>query len=112
MIEPTEMEAALLSIALITRVANEAMDALELMVQQYMHWEPTGPQGEGAGFYSHDFMSVGEYLSEWLPRWRPERWSSNGLGLVPLFRTPDVHEAEHHTTIEEFHEGEGPEPRQ
>ena len=95
MIDASDMADAIRSIAIVVRANSELFEALEMMVQQYMHYERTGPEDDGEGYYSHDFMSTGEYLAELMPRIRPDRWRSNGLGLVPLFH-------HHYTTMEEF----------
>lgn len=50
------------------------LDALEMMVEQYMHLDEQG-------IYHHDFMSTGEYVSTLLPERRPEKWEKHRLGL-------------------------------
>lgn len=59
--------------------AGEAvlLDALEMMVEQYMHLDENG-------IYHHDFMSTGEYVSQLLPERRPEKWERHRLGLRRL----------------------------
>lgn len=59
---------------------NDALDALECMVEQYL-----GPRdgrfGEPGNEYSHDFMTAGEYATEVLSRLRPNQWEDVGWGL-------------------------------
>lgn len=62
------------------RVADldDALDALEGMVLQYLHWESvpdTHPE------YPHLFMSAGEDATDVLSRLRPDRWRDTGAGL-------------------------------
>lgn len=53
---------------------NAALDALEGMVEQYLH---EGPEGE----FDHSCMSAGEEATEVLLRYRPHRWTAGSRGL-------------------------------
>lgn len=64
---------------------NDALDALELMVDQYLDGNPE--QG-----YDHIFMGAGEKACEVLARLRPERWVLTVSGLSP--KRPDVESPE------------------
>lgn len=57
---------------------DEALDALEMMVEQYM---PRHPEG----WYDHVFMSAGESAADVLVKCRPDRWRAvvRGLERVP-----------------------------
>jgi hypothetical protein len=62
----------------VTRDRDDALDALESMVEQYLGTEEFG-------VYDHMFMSAGEEACEVLIRLRPDRWgwAKTGARLRP-----------------------------
>lgn len=60
---------------------DEALDALEMMVGQYLFMEK-----EDSNEYGHDFMSAGECACEVLAKFRPTEWQLTPTGVV---NTPD-----------------------
>lgn len=54
--------------------ADDALDALESMVEQYLY---VG----GADVYDHMFMAPGEEACEVLARLRPDRWEQTRIGI-------------------------------
>jgi hypothetical protein len=60
---------------------DEALDALEMMVGQYLYVETNDPND-----YSHAFMSAGECACEVLAKFRPTEWRLTPTGAV---QTPD-----------------------
>lgn len=61
---------------------DEALDALEMMVGQYLHNETDDPND-----YGHDFMSAGECACEVLAKFRPTEWRLTPAGAT---NTPDT----------------------
>lgn len=83
-----------------------ALDAVELMVNQYL-------QGNPAEGYDHDFMSAGEAACDVLTRLRPQDWRATPVGMEPttsrevnpgLARRLGVTKALEAWTIEELYE--------
>lgn len=60
---------------------EEALDALEMMVGQYLFMEK-----EDSNEYGHDFMSAGECACEVLAKFRPMEWQLTPTGAM---NTPD-----------------------
>lgn len=54
---------------------EEALSALELMVEQYL-WHPNSD-----GHYQHDFMCAGEHACTVLAALRPECWEATPIGI-------------------------------
>lgn len=54
---------------------DEALDALEVMVEQYM------PETAPEGGYDHLFMSAGEAATDVLVKCRPDRWRAVVRGV-------------------------------
>ena len=52
-----------------------ALDALEMMVEQYLHME------DRPGEYCHAHMAAGEYACEVLAERRPEKWERTRIGV-------------------------------
>lgn len=58
--------------------ANEALDALEYMCEQFL------PHREDGRGLSHAFMGAGELACDVLIRYRPDRWQSTPWGMTRI----------------------------
>lgn len=58
---------------------EEALDALEAMVEQYFMPDPRNER-----MLDHSFMSAGEFASVVLAQQRPEQWRLTGTGVEYL----------------------------
>lgn len=64
--------------------ADDALDALESMVEQYLpDYTPSGATWsvDPSGEYDHMFMAPGEEACEVLARLRPDRWELTRIGV-------------------------------
>jgi len=66
-----------------TDALTDALDALEMMVGQYLHVDEND---DGTERYEHDFMSAGELALDVLATLRPDRWrlTPTGATSTPL----------------------------
>lgn len=54
---------------------DNALDALESMVQQYLLWD------DRPGHYDHMYMTAGEEACELLVKMRPHKWRAKPYGM-------------------------------
>ena len=60
---------------------DEALDALESMVEQYLWLDQSPSKWPEATEYHHFFMSAGEFACKVLANQRPERWELTRIGV-------------------------------
>lgn len=83
---------------------EDALDAVEMMVGQYLYEAPEGG-------YDHSFMSAGEYACEVMARLRPQQWRLTPTGMMST--TSDIRDPRTNKTVDRVTLDEtGPELKQ